>query len=166
MFFIRKEANIDPSNFENNKTEKLFHLQGCLTLIDCLDVAAWTSHDRPMTVGAAATGSCRHFDKFRVHQFQMPARYAAMSLVLKMAFEFSSIEMSIWPRRRRTAPRHRFCPLLLAGPTLSNCMNIFLISRVHQRPASIIHTATNNQSLPVYQLTRSTQSFAHQSHFM
>ena len=94
----------------------------------------------------------------------MPARYAAMSLVLKMAFEFSSIEMSIWPRRRRTAPRHRFCPLLLAGPTLSNCMNIFLISRVHQRPASIIHTATNNQSLPVYQLTRSTQSFAHQSH--
>lgn len=45
-------------------------------------------------------------------------------------------------------------------------MNIFLISRVHQRGprASYTHTATNNQSLPVYQLTRSTQSFALDNH--
>ena len=68
-------------------------------------------------------------------------------------------------------PPHRSAPPALATTaptslsyTLSNCMNIFLISRVHQRPASIIHTATNNQSLPVYQLTRSTQSFAQQTH--
>ena len=47
------------------------------------------------------------------------------------------------------------------GPSGSGCCcSIFLISRVHQRPASIIHTPTNNQSLPVYQLTRSTPSFA------
>ena len=51
MFFIRKDINIDPSNFENNMAEKLFYLQGSLTLIKSwcgsLNVP-WLSHDYPI----------------------------------------------------------------------------------------------------------------------
>ena len=41
--FIRKEANIDPSNFENNKPEKLFHHDRPM-------IIPWPSYDHPMTI--------------------------------------------------------------------------------------------------------------------